>query len=278
MVKNVFISFDMEGIGGITSWQEIKETSPCLMEMRLLATAEVNAAIRGIKNGGKDIDEILVCDSHANGENLLIDKLDPGICVVKGTPRNYYMIEGIDTRFDILFFIGYHAMVGTRKAGMDHSYSSKTIYNISINGKHVGETEINAAVAGHYRVPLGLVTGDDLLAKEVKTFFGPAVETVITKYGISRTAAKCRHPSDIRKEISVKAEKAVKKAGRLKPFSFRRPIDAEIDMVNTLKADTVETLPGIKRIAGRTITFKSKNILECYCMLRAIYRLASTAD
>jgi D-amino peptidase len=279
MVKrcNVFISFDMEGVGGLTSWEEIRKDSSSLMLMRKLATEEVNAAIRGIRNAHQNIGEITVCDSHANGENLLIDRLEKDTFIIKGTPRNYYMIEGINKHFDILFFLGYHAMVGTPKAGMDHSYSSRSIYNIRINNKCVGETEINAAVAGFYKVPLGLVTGDDQLAKEVRKFFGRAVEFVITKYGISRTAAKCRHPYDIQKEIETKAEQAIKKSKQLKPFIFRQPIRVEIDVSNTLIADTLSSVPGIKRRSGRTLVFQTKNILEFYRMLRVICNLANTA-
>ena len=158
---NAFVSLDMEGIGGLTSWQELRKESPSSERMKKLATEEVNAAIRGIRNAGRKIGEIVVCDSHANGENLLIDEMEAGVYLVKGTPRNYYMVEGISKKFDILFFIGYHAMMGTKKAGMDHSYSSRIIYNIKINGKLVGETEINAALAGYYKVPLGFVSGDD---------------------------------------------------------------------------------------------------------------------
>jgi len=271
---NVFISFDMEGVGGLTSWQEIKKDSPSLLRMQKLATYEVNAAIRGIRNSGYDIGEIAVCDSHADGQNLLVDELETGVYLVKGTPRNFYMVEGISNEFDILFFIGYHAMMGTQKAGMDHSYSSRTIYNIRINGKLVGETEINAALAGYYKVPLGLVSGDDRLAKEVRKFFGKAVEFVITKYGISRMAAKCRHPLDIQKELEIKAERAVKKLKTLKAFSFRSPIRAEIDVINTLMADLIESVPGIKRVSGRKIIFQNKNILEFYRMLRIICKLA----
>ncbi len=105
---NVFISFDMEGVGCLTSWQELKKESPSLTQIRELATEEVNAAIRGIRNTRQNIGEIIVCDSHAGGENLLIDMLETGIHLVKGTPRNYYMVEGIDHQFDILLHLSHN--------------------------------------------------------------------------------------------------------------------------------------------------------------------------
>ncbi|UCG91939.1 MAG: M55 family metallopeptidase [candidate division WOR-3 bacterium] len=274
---NAFISFDFEGMSAVSSWREIKKDSSSLQRLQMLATDEVNATIRGIKRAHKHVGDITVCDSHAAGENLLIERLEKGVYLTKGSPRNYYMVEGINENYDILFFIGYHAMVGTKRALMDHSYSSSSIYNIKVNGKYVGETEINAAVAGHHGVPLGLVSGDDQLIKEVKKFFGAYVETVITKYGISRHAAKCRHPADVQEELENKAFKAVKKVKKLKPFTFKRPIKAELEVVQSLIGDVVELIPGLKRVETRRFSFTTKDTLEFYRVLRLICNLGMHA-
>jgi D-amino peptidase len=273
---NTFISFDIEGISCVSSWNELRKDAASNL-VRKLATDEVNAAIRGIKKSGKNIGDIVICDSHAEGENLLINQLERGTYLVRGTPRNYGMVEGINESFDVLFFIGYHSMAGTKGGGMDHTYSSSTIYNIKVNGKYVGETEINAAVAGYYKVPLVFVSGDNSLVKEVKIFFGNKVETVITKYGISRFSAKCRHPLDVQKEIEKKAARAVKNYKHLKPFMLKTPIHAEIDILNSLIGDMLEPLPGIKRIESRKFRFKAKNALEFYRMIRLICNLGRTS-
>lgn len=270
---NVFISFDIEGISGISSWNEVSKNASSLHESRKIATLEVNAAIRGIKASRMSVGEILVCDSHSQGENLLVADLDPGVTVVKGYPRRYYMVEGINRDFDILFCIGYHAMAGSQRGGMDHTYSSSVIYNLTINGRHVGETEINAAVAGYYGVPLGLVTGDDVLAKEVKRFFGPRVEIVVAKFGISRFAARCCLPSDVHAEIEKKAARAVLKYASLKPFRFKTPIRAEFELMTSVMGDMVEPIPGVKRTAARTCTCRTKDILEFYNILRLVCTL-----
>lgn len=246
--------------------------------MRKIATQEVNAAITGVRKSGNNIDQITVCDAHASGENLLVDELETGVEVIKGTPRKYYMIHGISKEYDVVFFIGYHAMAGTRHAGMEHTYSSASIYNIRINGQNVGESAINAAVAGYYGVPLGLVTGDDLLIAEVKKFFGRDVQTVITKKGISRSAARCRHPEDVQEEISDKAARAVLKADKLKPFRFRSPIRGEIDLANSLIADLAELIPGVERTAGRKVVFRANDILEFYRILRLVCCLGRYAN
>lgn len=274
---SVFISFDLEGISGISSWQEVQKNAASLQEARANATEEINAAIRGISQTTQ-MKEIVVCDAHASGDNLIISKLERGVTVVKGTPRPYYMIEGISRNFDVLFCIGYHAMVGTRKAGMDHTYSSASIYGIKINGTYVGETEINAAVAGHYGVPVGLVTGDDLLVKEVRKFFGQSVETVTTKFGISRFAARCRHPHDVQQEIEEKATKVVKNVQRLKPFTFRAPLRAEFELSNTVIADYAELVPGIRRTSARNCAYRARDVLEFYRILRLVCGLGARAQ
>lgn len=274
---NAFISFDIEGISGISSWKELANTTSSRREYQKIATEEVNAAVRGITSSVKDIGEILVCDSHAQGENLIITDLDPHATLIKGSPRRFYMIEGMSEKFDVLFCIGYHAMAGSQRGGMDHTYSSSVIYNIKINGRYVGETEINAAVAGHYGVPLGLVSGDDVLAKEVKKFFGSSIAVVITKYGISRFSAKCRRPSDVHAEIEKKAAQIVSRCSTLRPFRFKRPIKAEFEVMNSVMGDMVEPIPGIKRIEARVCTYNAKDILEFYNILRLVCTLGRAA-
>jgi D-amino peptidase len=249
-----------------------------LKGLRTCATQEVNAAVRGIRNSGRKLGKITICDSHASGENLLVNELDPGVSVIRGTPRKYYMMHGINDEYDVVFFIGYHAIAGTRFAGMDHTYSSASIYNVKINGQYVGESEINAALAGYYGVPLGLVTGDDHLIDEIRKFFGRNVETVITKIGISRFAAQCRHPMDVQSDIETKAARALQKLGQLKAFRFKTPIRAEIDLANSLITDLVELLPGVKRIEGRKVIFRTKDILEFYRMLRLVCCLGGYAN
>jgi len=62
-----YISVDMEGISGIACWKEMEHDVKRVNE---LTTAEVNAVIEGILAGDPGAEEILVCDSHAYGENI----------------------------------------------------------------------------------------------------------------------------------------------------------------------------------------------------------------
>ncbi len=266
----VFISFDLEGVTIVSSWREMKKDSPSFGDIRKCGTEEVSAAIRGIHHASRGRCEIVVCDAHAVGENLIIDALPKGVHIVRGSPREFYMVEGIDESFDLLFCIGYHAMAGTLRAGMDHTYSSSLLYSVKINGVFVGETEINAGLAGHYGVPLGLVTGDDQLIKEVHNFFGDDLETVITKHGISRFSMMCRHPADVQAEIEKKAARTVENIDRYKPFIFKVPIQAEFEVTSSLIGDLVAPIPGIERMSARTLSVTTKTMLDFYRMMRLI--------
>jgi D-amino peptidase len=147
-----------------------------------------------------------------------------------------------------------------------------------MNGRDVGETAINAAICGHYGVPLAFVSGDDRLVREVRSFFGSRVEMVRTKTGISRFAGILRHPADVEREIELKAERAALRFRSLKPFVFRTPIRCEIDVMNTLIGHVISPLPGLERRSGRKFFFRSKNILEFYRQLMLICDLAGYAN
>ena len=269
----IFISFDMEGVAGIASWEEMDREKEMV---KRLATEEINAVARGIKESKKIINQIWVVDSHAAGENLIPDSLEQGITLVKGTPRPMYMMEGIDDSYDLLFCIGCHSRIGAIQGVMDHTYSPSVIYEIRINNIPVSELDINAGLAAHYGVPLALVSGDKALIEEVKAYY-PKVETVITKYGISRFASINRHPEEVREELFSKAKKVVET--RPNAYSCRKwklPLKLEIDFVDTLSADVVSLLPNLKRESGRRISFETPDFVKLYKLLITMIRLAQS--
>ncbi|MGN6379694.1 MAG: M55 family metallopeptidase, partial [Gaiellales bacterium] len=76
----VFIISDMEGVAGITNWQQVTGGESLYEEGRKLYTEEINAAVRGARAGGAD--EIVVMDCHGAGEDwnfnsLIPEELDP---------------------------------------------------------------------------------------------------------------------------------------------------------------------------------------------------------
>lgn len=151
----IFISTDMEGIEGISSWNEMTTKEAwCAGLLKQELTYVISTLL-----AHADIEEICICDSHSRGENLLYGSFsDERITHVKGYPRRNYMMEGLDESFDAVFLLGYHASIGSLNGGMDHSYSSSCIYRVRLNGREVGEVEINAYYAGMFGVPIALIS------------------------------------------------------------------------------------------------------------------------
>ena len=154
-----YISIDMEGVCGIVREIETdpKKGGDAYQQSRHLMTQEANAAIEGCIKGGAT--EVLIADSHWNFDNLIPEELHEAATLLRGTPRGLSMMQELDASYDAALFVGYHARAGTPHAILDHTYSG-TIAAVRVNGTEVGETGINAYLAGHHGVPVVLVTGD----------------------------------------------------------------------------------------------------------------------
>lgn len=198
-----FISIDMEGICGVV--REI-ETDPtkggeAYQQSRRLMTQEGNAAIEGCLKAG--VTEVLIADSHWNFDNLIPEELHDAATLLRGTPRGFAMMQDLDASYDAALFVGYHAKAGTPRAILDHTYSG-TIAAVRVNGIEVGETGINAYLAGHHGVPVVLVTGDWAVTAEATSLI-PNVHTVAVKDATGATSARNLHPKKARENIRAEA-------------------------------------------------------------------------
>lgn len=273
----VFISADLEGISGLVSWDQMKEGTPEYERAVDLMVKEVNSAVEGAVKGGAD--QVVVNDSHGYMRNINIENLHPRASLISGFTKPLSMVQGVEGS-GLAFFIGYHAGVGTMGAICDHSYSSGSVFQLKVNGVDFSETAINAAVCGHFGVPVALLTGDEQTVEQAKVFL-PGVLSVATKTGITRFSAHLRHPLEVRAEIEEKAREAVEKflkgnpdSPTFLPFIVKPPVLLEVTLLHTAKADVAELLPGVKRLDGRTLLFKAGDILEAFRALQAMLFLA----
>lgn len=262
----VFISADMEGTAGVTDADQCREGRPDYLRFRRLMTEEVNASILGALEGGAK--EIVVNDSHATMRNLLIEELHPQAQLLSGRPKPYSMMQGIDGSFDAVFFTGYHAAAGTQDAILDHSYSGAAVRQIKLGNLVVGEAGLNAALAGHFKVPVALVTGDATAVAQVKKLI-PHVEPVAVKQPIGRLAALSYQPVEARRRIKEGAAKALKRTRELKPFTVPKPVALEIDWVVSAMADLCMLIPGMMRVSGRATAFKAKDVEQAFMITMA---------
>jgi D-amino peptidase len=254
----VYITTDMEGVGGITSWEQVKrESGTPFEEGRALLTGEVNAAVEGALAGGAD--EIVVVDGHAAGHNFILEKLHPAARYVSA-PGSAIVAQALDSTFAAVALLGYHAMAGTPRAIMDHTQHSKTWLNYYLNGKRVGEIAQGAALAGHYGVPVVFVSGDKAACDEAIGLL-EGVETVAVKEGYARECALMLAPVKARELIAEGMERALKRRHFCKPFVLETPIEVRIEFQDTAEADRYQRL-GWERLDGRTARKTAANALE----------------
>jgi D-amino peptidase len=139
----------------------------------------------------------------------------------------------------------------------------------------VGELGTDAALAGHFGVPIGLVTGDQAACDEAKALLG-GVETVPVKRGISRSAAICLPPEEARSQIRTGAMTACRRAEDFEPFVFDTPVEAELTFIDPSFADCVEHLPFVTRSGGRQVLFEADDFQTAFELFNAIQFLAGT--
>ncbi len=267
----VFISCDIEGVSGVVVASP--QTSPEGRDYgraRDLMTAEVNAAIRGALKAGAT--EIVVNDSHGPITNILIEKLDSAATLITGTPKPLSMMQGIDRDFDAAVFVGYHAKMG-EVGVLSHTISGASVADVWVNDIPVGETGINAGLAGYFGVPVVLVSGDDVVAKEAKALL-PHVHTATVKWAVTRTAARCLPPEKARETIEEETFRALSSLSEAKAWLPESPVTFKIAFKDAGQACNASRMPYSEMIDGRTLTFTADDYLTAFKGLRAMIALA----
>lgn len=253
----VFISVDMEGIGGVIHWEDVSRNGKDYSLFRRLMTDETNAAVEGALEAGAT--EILVRDSHGSARNILPDQLHPEAILLRDWSGGLLsMMEGIDETYDAVIFVGYHAREGTPDAVLKHTMTGKI--DVFINGKNMPEAGINGAIAGYFNVPVVMAAGDLAFVKQAQELF-PGVECAAVKEGIGK-AAKMLHPTKAQEMIKRKTKKALTNLKKFKPFKLTTPITMEIRYKDENDAAKISWFPGAKRTGERTVAYTHKDLME----------------
>lgn len=265
----ILIATDMEGITGVTNWDQVDLGHSEYQRFRHLMTGDVNAAVRGAYEGGAD--EVMVTDGHDRGTNILLEELDPRARLICGDYSPLAMAQGVDQGVNGLIFVGYHARAGSQRAILDHTWSSRRVANLWLNDILVGEYGLNGAVAGHFNVPVLMLTGDQTVCAQASELLGK-IETVVVKHALSRMAADCLPPQVTHPLIQAAASQAVKRLqqGRAPaPFTVKTPVQVTIDFNSSDQADQAALLPGSTRLDGRRLSFTADDMLKAYLAFQA---------
>ena len=255
----IYISSDMEGVVGAVTGEQLGPSGFEYQRFREFMTAEVNAAIEGARSAGAG--EILVADSHGNGQNLLIDKLPKDVKIVRSWPRPLDMVGGLDDSFDGVIFLGYHASTDNLTGVRAHTFSSGRLTSVKLNGTPVTEGAWNAAIAGELGVPVIMVAGDDATVEEVSSLVGN-VEGAVVKWALSFHSATTLQPEAAYDLIREKASRAVKNIKKYKPYKVKNPVTVEMGFKNYRPVEILSYLSLFERIGSHTIRFSAKTMEE----------------
>lgn len=256
----IYISADIEGIGGIVRQEQSSTDGREYPWARKMMTEEVNAAIRGAFDGGAS--EVAVSDSHNVGLNLIPEELDPRAFLIMGSPRPLSMMEGIQSGFDAVFLVGYHAKAGTADSDLIHIFNRR-IAEVRVNGIGIGEIGISAGLAGYYGAPVALVTGDDHAVAEAAALL-PGIEAVKVKEAIGAYAARCPHPETSRTRIYEGARRALTRRGTWPRFKVGPPVELVMRFTTSSAVDRVMRMPGNERLDGVSVRFAARDFLEAF--------------
>jgi len=266
----LYISVDMEGITGMPDYTYVLANEHNYERARKIMTEETNYVIDAAHQFG--CKEILVNDSHSKMNNLLIDRLHDEAELITGDVKPFSMVQGLDDTYDAAMFIGYHSRAGMPGV-MSHSMIH-AVRNFYINDHAIGEMGFNAYVAGHFGVPLVLVSGDEQAAKEAEQLI-PGITAAVVKESVSRSSAKSLTPKKAGVLLTEKVKQALENRERIEPLLPPKNPELKIEFNNYGQAEWAHLMPGTEIIPGTTtVRFQAGDILEAYRAMLVMIELA----
>lgn len=268
----VYISVDMEGISGVTRWQDVITAGQDYQRARSWMTGDVNAAIAGGRLAGAT--EFVVEENHGVEMlcNLLLDEIDPDCEVVRGLPRNgTTTAAALDETFDAVYLVGHHAKAGDRVGFCAHTISYERYKAVRVNGAPVSEGEIFALIAAQHGVPTALVTGDDVITSEMAKVV-PGIETVVVKQAMSRTGGRIVPPRRAQRLIREGARRAIERVrrGEIAVIEATPPFAVEVELREPLRDEIRDSIrshhPEFEVRGDRTLAFTHDEMSVAYRM------------
>ena len=231
----VMISVDMEGTSGLERLEEIFRGLPGFDRFRRLMAGDANAAVQGAIDAGAD--EIVVSDSHGYMCNIHPDDLVPGVQLKRGQlRRKWCQLKGLETDYDAVLLIGYHAKAGNADAIISHTWITSFL-DVRVNGQSVPEPSLNTWLAGAFGVPVVMLSGDDHVIREARPVLGD-IHYAQVKTSTGYYSGDHLPLADSRRLLRETARDAVAAAGGIRPVACELPVTIEIDMSPDPVAET----------------------------------------
>jgi len=265
---HVYISVDMEGVAGVATYDQAYRGGSGYPSAQELMTGEANAAIAGAFDGGATA--VTINDSHGTMDNLLLEKVDPRVEIVLGTPKAQCMMHGLAPEHDVALFVGYHAAAGEFGV-LSHSFSM-CFSRFRVNGVTATEADVNALMAAGLGVPIGLVTGDDATCRDAVGKH-PGVRTVQVKRAEGFLAATSLHPSVARDRIRAAAAETVAGVADLVVAPVPEALTLEVQVKQFHHLEQILKIPGFTALDTLTAQVTVGDPSTLFDMVALCYQL-----
>ena len=262
----VYISADIEGIAGITDWEEATKPHPTYPEFREEMTSEVVAACEGAIAAGAT--EILIKDAHGTGRNIIASRLPDCARLIRGwSGHPLMMVQELDDSFAAVLLVGYHSKAGGEGNPLAHTLRMK-IAQLRLNGEVASEFLLHSRAAALCGVPVVFVSGDKGLCHDVGRF-NPRIATVAVSEGIGPSTVSIA-PALAQRRIREGVAAALR--GDLGACRVPLPdrFTLEIVFSNPVDAYSASWYPGMQHPAPQTVRFESDDYFEVMRAIRFI--------
>jgi D-amino peptidase len=254
----IYISADIEGITGVTHWDETDLHHGDSHAAREQMTAEVAAACEGALLVGAT--EIWVKDSHDSARNLIPDRLPQEARLIRGWSGHPFLtLQELDKTFHAVALIGYHSRAGSGTSPLAHSFTGKVTY-IRLNDRDVSEFLMDAYTAAYVGVPLIFIAGDQGICDEAAGF-NPQITTVAVKQGVGNSTINI-HPDLAVASIREGMAQALKGDAFQHPVSLPPHFKVEIRYRSAYNAYHDAFYPGAQQIDAMRIGFETDDYFD----------------
>jgi len=258
----VFVSVDMEGATGVCHRDHLVPGGQDYERARGWLTGDVNAAVEGAVLAGAT--EVVVADGHGTMRNVVLDDLHEDARLLTGPAqarnRPHGQLAALEgARYDAAMLIGYHSRAGTPGGLLSHTWVGALVHEIRLNGQPAGEALLNAALLGHYGIPVVFASGADDFCREVRADLGEDLEVVEVKQALGPSAVVTLAPKRAAALIRAGAERGLR-ADR-QPLRIDLPVDIDLEYHRTDMRERGLELGG-EPLGPRGIRFSGGDLVD----------------
>jgi D-amino peptidase len=263
-----YVSADIEGLCGVTTTEQTRIGGFEYERARGWMTDSVVAVCETAHDAG--VTELVVSDSHGNGQNIHVDRLPDYVHLVRAWPRPLGMMQGIEQgRYQGAMLVGYHAGSTNPSGILAHTMSSELFHEIRLNGEVASEAVLSAAIAGHYDVPIVLFAGDDVAVAETRALLGDIASATL-KTGFGSFSSMTPSPAEGERRLRDATRQAIAQAETRQPFRLDGEVELELRLRTRFVAEWLSYLDAVERIDAFTVRYRGASIVNVSMFLMFI--------